>query len=720
MKRARRPSRNGVALFLVIGMMVCGAILVFALSLSRSGSVELLSQTADQGRLQLIAQSSNNETVALFKRGANRPDSALGRMFRAVFAEKKQLGPGERWEKPFSLSQGDLPVTSGMIQMNLNRSIGFEVEGKIVMTGQGKTVVPAYFGYMEIISRAFHAGSPKKGVHVKERREIRLANLGDFFDKYALFVKRYYPWYNDPNRRIILEGIPSRKTYSWAYLGSSFYPPCPEFPGVKSVKVGETPPPILLDVDFDHDEVLLKQSRSSKTGFASLELGANATKSDGGLFFVSEPISCKSLFDKGFCAKDELYRNPQLQEFYKTRIVNVAEKDPSSKNDSTVSSEIVKDFQACGGNLAQSKMFQAVVQTCIDHWQYCYGYTDYNHVFSEKGQISDFVKTHPFSGVLGYFNEYAENRFNLNRVRGGKMPLLFGRDNRTPVLVEGAVFARYFKVAFFDAFTAQIPLQGGAMPIQMPAFACRFVRPDKPQNFMSREGQEFARSENVLMSRAGATTMNRFYFMNDTKNRHHPEQRGGIAIAADEIFPGLDYQLVSHMYPSGKDFLKDRLMSLEDGRQVLDIDGQMVISAGGLDLRGISVFRGRGHIIVLQGHCWLGSFMRADPASNDSVKFYLQNGSFCIMGNQDKEVIEASLVSLSLKPSNDSGLLVANKKTVEIYGNLIVDAIAAEDAEGLGKELVIRHDPRIFRPADPVRVSIGKNRILYSVYGGEH
>lgn len=709
-----------MALFLVIGMMVCGAILVFALSLSRSGAVELLSQTVDQGRLQLIAQSSNNETVALFKRNANRSDSAFGCMFRAVFAEKKALGSGERWEKSFSLSQSDLPVTSELIQTSLRSSIGFEVEGKIVITGQGKTVVPAYFGYMEIISRAFHTGSLKKGVQVKERREIRLANLGDFFDKYALFVKRYYPWYNDPKRRIILEGIPSRKTYSWAYLGSSYYPPCPEFPGVKSIKVGETPPPILLDLDFDHDEVLLKQSRSPKTGFDSPELGANATKSDGKLFFVSGAISAKSLFDKGFCAKDELYRDPQLQEFYKTRIVSVAEKDPSVKNDSTVSSEIVKDFKACGGNLVQSKMFQAVVQTCIDHWQYYYGYTDYSHIFLESGQISEFVKTHPFAGVLGYFNEYAENQFNLNRVRGGKMPLLFGRNNRTPVMVEGAVFARFFKVAFFDAFTAQIPLQGGAIPIQMPAFSCRYVRPDKPQNFMSWEGQEFARPENVLMSRGGATSINLFYFPKDTKNRHHPEQRGGVAIAADEIFPGLDYQLVSHMYPTGKDFLEDRLLTLEDGKKVLDIDGQMVISAGGLDLRGVSAFQGRGHIIVLQGHCWLGSFVRLDPDSNDSLKIYLQNGSFCILGNQDKEIIEASLVSLSLKPSNDCGLLVANKKTVEIFGNLIVDAIAAEDAEGLGKELVIRHDPRIFRPADPIRVSIGKNRILYSVFGGEH
>jgi hypothetical protein len=701
-------------------MMMFGAILVFALSLSRSGSVELLSQTADQGRLQLIGQSGNNETVALFQRGANQPDSLFGRMLREVLTEKKQLGTGGHWEKPFSFAQRDLPITSALIQMNPNRSIGFEVEGKIVMTGQAKTVTPAYFGFLEIVTRAFHPSSPKKGVLVKERREVRLANLGDFFDKYALFVKRYYPWYNDPNRRIVIEGIPSRKTYSWVYLGSSFYPPCPEFPGVKSVKLGETPPPILLDLDFEHDEVLLKHSRSTKAEFSSLELGADAAKSDGKLFFISEPIACKSLVEKGFCEKDELYRSSQLQEFYKTRIVDVAAKDPSAKNESTVSSEIVKDYQLCGGNLAHSKMFQAVVQTCIDHWQYHYGYTDYSHVFAANGQISEFVKTHPFAGILGYFQEYAEKTFNLNRVRGGRMPLLFGRDNRTPVLVEGAVYARYFKVAFFDAFTAQIPLQGGAMPIQMPAFACRFVRPDKSQNFMSREGQEFARSENVLMSRAGATNINRFYFPKDTKDRLHPEQRGGAPIAADDIFPGLDYQLVSHMFPTGKDFLKDRLRTMEDGGRVLDIDGQMVISAGGLDLRGVAAFRGRGHVIVLQGHCWLGSFMRADPNSNDSVKIYLQNGSFCIIGNQEKEVIEASLVSLSLKPSNDSGLFVANKKTVEIYGNLVVDAIAAEDAEGLGKELVIRHDPRIFRPIDPIRVSIGKKRILYSVFGGEN
>lgn len=705
---------------MVVALMICGAIIVFALNMLKTGSIELLSQTVDQGRLQLIAQSAGAEAVAILKNGANRSGSPFWKLFREVFAESASVVGGGYWEKPFSFLEGDLQATANITQSVLRKEIGFKADGKIVITGAGQAGLAAFRGYVEVVSTAFNRGNPEKCVKIKERREVRLANLQDFLDKYALFVKRYYPWYNNPERRIIIEGIPSRKTYSWVYLGSSFYPPCPEFPAVKYVKANEVPPPIFLDIDFTEDAALVESIKTPKTTFAPLALGPAGAKSDGQLFCVNEPIPFKTLFDKGFFSKEDLYSVKQLQEYYKTKIVDIAINSPSASDENTVAYEIAKDYKSCGGDLSKAKMFQAVVQTCIDNWQYVFGYTDYSHIFTGPGQLSDFVKTYPFSGVLEFFSEYAENKYNLGRVRGGKMPMLFGRDRKTPVMVEGSVFLRFFKVAFFDMYSAEINLHSGTIPVKMDSFACPFSRPDKPKNFLSREGKTFAKFENQLMSRAvESLSVNKLFFGHDKKDRRHPEQRGEASIAGDEIFPGVDASLVSHTYPSGKEFLKDRIFVLPDGRKVLDIDGQMVVNAEGVDLRGISLFRGRGHVIVLQGHCWLGSLQRVDPKSNDSLKIYLQNGSFSISGNQPKEIIDASLVALSLEPSDENGLFVANKKSVEINGNLVVDAISATENTGLGKELVIKHDPRLFQPLDPIRVSIGEIKTLYSVFGGD-
>jgi hypothetical protein len=184
------------------------------------------------------------------------------------------------------------------------------------------------------------------------------------------------------------------------------------------------------------------------------------------------------------------------------------------------------------------------------------------------------------------------------------------------------------------------------------------------------------------------------------------------------VFPGIDLNLVSHKYSSQKEFLADRLFQLSDGRQGIDIDGQMVIFSGGLDLRNIHLFRGRGQIVIAQGHCWLGSLLRVDPLSNDSLKISLQNGSFSLVSDQQKTLIEASLVALAVNISAENGLFAPNKKDVEINGNLIVDAIADNPNQGLGRELVIKHDLRIFQPQDPIRVSISNNRSMYSIFGG--
>jgi hypothetical protein len=712
-------SNKGIALFVVIALMVCGAIIAFALNIFKSGSIELLSQTIDQSRLQLIAESVNTEVVAILKHKANRPNESFWKLFREVFSEKNPLAGGGSWEKKFTFSEADLPATTEVIQYTLRREVGFEAEGKVVLTGNGKLAVPAYYGYIEIISKVFNRRNPEKAVKIKERREIRLANLCDYLDRYVLFVKRFYSLYNDPERKIILEGITSPKTFSRAYLGSSFYPPCPEFPSVKSVKATEVPPPIFLDLDFVRDKPLISGLMTTKTGFAPLVMGAGAEKSENQLFHVVDtPISFKALFDKGYYTLDDSYKVKHLQDYYKTKIVDVAMRDPSSSDENCVAYEIVRDYKSCGGDLSKAEMFQAVVKTCLENWKYYYGYTDYSHIFSENGKLTEFVKTFPFSGILDFFNEYSDGKYNQNQVRGGKMPLLFGRDHKIPVLLEGNVFLRFFKIAFFDVYSASIPLAGGNIPIQMPPFACPFFRPDRPKNFLSREVPSIHNAEKVLMSRSVALPMNMLYFKSDKKNRNHPEMQGGKAIAGDDVFPGIDLNLVAHRYTSQKEFLEDRLFQVSDGRQGIDIDGQMVIFAGGLDLRNVRLYRGRGQIVIPQGHCLLGSLERLDPFSNDSLKISLQNGSFSIVSDQPKTLIDASLVALAVNISAENGLFAPNKKDVEINGNLIVDAIADTPSLGLGRELVIKHDLRVFQPQDPIRVSISNNRSMYSIFGG--
>lgn len=720
----RDDARRGFLLYVVVSLLTVAAILAFSFGSAKRGAMELLSRNVEQERLLAVAGSAGQEMLALLRAHANQPGSPIGQAFRAIFAEANPLAGGH-WVKVIDLGPAQLPHTIAVARQTRSPAeITAEGQVRIVFTGKSATRPVSCFGFVEIRARASRVDMPKEGIEIKDRRELKVLNCQDFLDKYALYVKSYVPDYNDQDRRLTVFGIPSTRAYSWIYLGNRFYPRCLEYPnGEVSLPAGRTVPPVLLDIDLREDRSLLTGFAQGEVGFTlNTPGGASANNPSAGQLFWVLPnrVKFKPFFDQGRYQFADFVPVPQLQEYYRTRIAEVAVNHPSSNDPNSVAFEIKKDYLANRNNYAGAKAYQAVVQTCIDHWEYLFGYTDYTRVSPRVGQLSAFVKAVPFNGIVSYFTEY--DKFNPARLLGGRMPRFFGPDRRTAVMIEGPVFLRFFKVAFFDYFSASFNLFGGPVTVDMPPIPLEFVRPDKPGNFQNRDVGKIAGNEKALHSRAvDEFPINRFFFPKETTPRLEPEQYGSKVPGAD-IFPAVDPKLAAHIYPTGADLLRERVSKDAAGRSVLDVDGLMVVNAGRLQLTPVSLFRGRGFILVLDGDCELGDLRRMDPNSGDTLKIYLSHGNFEVRGTTSPVTIEASLVSTWMRATGgQQGKFYANNKPVQILGNLVLDflPIGTEGGRGMGPELVIQHDPKQYQPGDPWRVSIGQIRTLYAIRPGE-
>ncbi len=715
------PQRGGFILYVVVSLLILGAILAFSLSRAKSGTIELLSHGVEQNRLLNLAQAANQEIVAQIRSQANQPTRLWGNALREAFGKPNPLAAGH-WLKAIELTATDLPYAHELARDTKGKAVNVEGCVKIVVTGCDTKRPTSLVGYLEIVTRASRADLPHEGMEIKDRRELKLVDLRDFFDKYVLYVKNYVPDYNDPDRRLTIQGIPSRKAYSYAYLGNRGYPRCLEYPNGEKTQ-GKAPPPVLLDIDFKEDHDLLKGFTQGEVGFTfNAPPGAN-NSSKGQLFWVVpqrvpfSEINAGNLFGMG-----DFTPVPELQNYYKTKIVDVALKHTTSSVQKTVADEIVQDYRAHQNDYAGSDAYQALIRTCIANWSYQFGYTDYLHLIGRNEEFTPFARSGPFHGITSMRTEYESH--NPARLLGGRMPRIFGVDRRTPVRVEGNVYLRFFKIAFFDFFDAPLESFNGKVTVTMAPIALPFMRPEKASTFLNRPLSKNIVAESVLMSRpVDDKPINRLFFKGAAALATEPEQVDR-QIPAGDIFPDPDEKLVSHSFANASELLRERVSQDTDGKSVLDIDGIMVVQNGGLDLSNaqapVTRFRGRGQILILNGDCRLGELRKRDPASTDVVRFYVCNGSFEVGGPAAAVTIEASLVATSQKAPNPLGMFYANGKDVTILGNLVVDflPIGIKGPKGMGRNLTIKHDPMVYSPPDPIRASIGTVHTMYAIRGG--
>ena len=86
--RVNSRKTSGFILFVVLTIVLAMAILIFALSSHKSGAIEQLAKTIDQNRLVILAQSGNNEVLALIKHDVNNLDSpTIFAQFRSIFKD---------------------------------------------------------------------------------------------------------------------------------------------------------------------------------------------------------------------------------------------------------------------------------------------------------------------------------------------------------------------------------------------------------------------------------------------------------------------------------------------------------------------------------------------------------------------------------------------------------------------------------------------------------
>lgn len=706
-------SRKGFILFLVCGLALVMVVLLVSLNTHRSGSVVHLNRTIEQERIMLLAQAGINEMLARVKSQINDADSNVGRAIKQFWqAKNPPTKPRVIFSQEFSAE--NLKGSNSLAGQYLGNQ--GEVSGtiNIVVSSAVKSPEPCYLGHIELIGKARYRRIPGE-IRVKERREIKITDLSDpFLDKYALFVKSFYRLINNPEKRIIVQGIKGKKPteYSFVYLGNRGYPRCLEFPqGHKSAQA----PPVILDLDFREDNKLLGPFYQP----ASFKVKNNSftQASVGNLFFVN-PAFPFSAISGNFSTAADFHKTEELVSIYRSIV------DSSSDHAETEGSlgyVVTKDYQKSGGNPANSEVFRSLVTSLMNNWQYHYGFTDYLSVSGGNGG-KPFTSEHPFMGILKYFDDM--QKFNPQRCIGGKMPALFGENRDTPVYIEGPVFLRFFKVAFVDQVEISFDLHGGySLDVPFPPVPMNYEH--QPETFSGKKlaNPVDSRTDQLMSKPIEHFSINNFFFGAGALPAKTPTSVI-TGIEGHDIFPALDSSLksVSQVYQTSKDFLADRIREV-NGEKILFLDGTSLIMEAEdqiLDLSRFNKFRGKGRIILAEGSCMLGDLLPSDP-KNCSLRIYLMYGRFQLASKSNVTRISASLAATTSLSDNSSsnpameGGIDFNGHSLDLVGNLIVDNLF--EMRNLPKNgfMKITHDPALFYPDYPVRVSVAPAKSLQAV-----
>lgn len=703
-------ARRGFVLFFVCVFALMMMVLLIGLNVHKSGEILQLSRSIEQERIVFLVQAGINEMLAGVKAGVNDRNTQIGR----EIAEFWKLNPagGNKVIYEAEIPAARLPVANGLVRDYLGASA--EISGRISITVIDKIAAPrpSYIGYLEIVGKAKSRDVPE--IRLKERREIRIVDLSyPFVDKYALFVKSFCRQLSHPKKKIIVKGIAPDDPgiYSYVYLGNRSYPPCPEFPqGAKSAKT----PPVLLDLFFRDDHHLLG-SFYRPAPFQTVDPRFEQV-SAGNFFFVIPPFDFKTIANS-YSVSTDFHNTPELVNIYKSILKTSSN---YAGTEGTLGYMIAKDYQKAGGNPGNSEVFRSMVYSLMQNWKYQYGYTDYASIAGDSG--SSFVKEHPFSGIGEYFVEYSTR--NPQRLVGGKMPVLFGEGRDIPVYVEGPVFLRFFKIAFLDQAKVKFELFGGeTMDVTFPPVPLFYE--EKPETFAGKTcSPQIDERTKVLMSAPiESLSVNNLFFGANVKKPKTPTSVSG-GVEGYDVFPAFDPTLrsVAHLYKSVGDFVNERIKMI-GGKKVLDLDGvSMILDPAGapLDLSSVEKYRGKGRIILQRGNCIVGNL---SPISlhADTLGIYLMFGNIVVKSSASVVSIYASLAASTNFRDNSSSSVSAESgidcggKSVNIYGNLFVDNLFDLRTLPDGGKLTIVHDPNLYFPAYPVRVSIGEARSLMAV-----
>lgn len=707
---ADHRDRRGFAVFFVCAFALMMLILVISLATHKTGEVLQISRTIDQERLVLFAEAGITEMLAAVKADVNDPDSGIGRALFDAWKSGPTAGAREVCGTEFPPFR--LPLANKLAADYSGRRAEISGLARIVIVDTVAGARPSYTGFVELIGSAKSKGLPE--IKLKERREIKIVDLSyPFLDKYVLFVKSFCRLLSNPKKRIVIKGIaPSDPAiYSFAYLGNRSYPACPEFPqGAKSASA----PPILLDLCFKDDNHLL--GPFYKPGPFQTVNPAHAQASNDNLFYTIPPFNFSTI-SGSFSKATDFHNTPEIVAIYKS-IVNASKQH--AETEGSMGFMVAKDYNKSGGDPGKSDVFKSLVTSLMDHWKYQYGYTDYSCITGDGGR--PFVKEQPFSGIGEYFNYYMN--INPQRVLGGKMPLLFGEGRDIPIFVEGPVYLRFFKIAFLDQVKVKFDLYGGnSADVPFPPVPLHFE--DTPFTFAGKTcTPAIDERTRVLMSTAIDQLSINHLFFGTGKTIVKSPSAGKGSIEGYDVFPSFDASLrsVAHIYQNADEFANDRIKTI-DGKRILDLDGiSLIVSAAKkpLDLTSVEQYRGRGRVVVYEGHCRIGNLAPLNR-KKDTLSMYLMFGNFLVQSSSPVVNIFASLAATTsfkdnstANPSAESGISFGGK-SVNIYGNLIVDNLFELNSLPDGGQLTIVHDPDLYFPEYPVRVSIGEARSMLAV-----
>ncbi len=702
--RSRR--RSGFILYLVCALAFCLLILAAGLSRFKSGAVFQLARTIDQEKMIVSANAGISEMLARIKEQVNDPTSPAGKAVHDFWKKSARdiSTPVTIWKNSYTASQ--LPMANQTARAHSGDSATVSGEACLLIKEAIGPGLPSYIGQVELVARAEATGYQSQ-VCIREHRDLKIVDLSDpVLDKYALFVKSFAGNLNDTAKSLIVNGIVDPDRYSYIYLGNRGYPACKEFPAGSR---GAGIPPVLLDLDFIADRALLG-GFYQPSGFATADRKFQAASSNQ-LFWVQKPPLDFEKFAGHYSVNTDFNKVPELTEMYQGLIDSCK---PAADNQSSVAYPIIKEHQRADGKPENSKVFHSLLKDCFAVWKYHYGYSDYLHVTANA--TDSFTGQPPFSGILSYFEQMGSQ--NPQRLTGGRMPAFFGENRNICTYIEGPVYLRFFKLGFIDECAVKFSLLTGSSKIDFPAIPMRYE--SNAQTFSGKDAGQIDKMTGQLMSHPVELSINNFFFGAQENQDKASNAIGNGKFQGYEVFPVFDPTLTTaaHFYLTAGEFLKNRIKLIE-GQSVLDLDGISIVAGidgKALNLSTVSRFRGKGMIIMFRGNCQIGNL--APLQTSHSLRLYLMGGRFMITTPDKAVTIRASLVASTYFKDNaiaepaQEGSLLAGGKDVHIIGNLVVDNLF--DLHNC-KYLKITHNPGLYFPDYPVRVSIGQVKSFYEL-----
>lgn len=777
--------RKGFILYIVLTVLLGLSILAMAFSAMKSGVVTQLARSIDQNRLVVIAQSASAEAFAMIRSSINHKSATPPGIFeelRSAFPDSgmPQLPRGV----PKPLFSAFIPQeTKAMAEA---QGYDIAVKCKAVFTVDPRyesqyRSFKAYKGYIDLYSQAFIRGSEDNVIELHERREVKLIDFRHLFDKYALFVKNYGPDYNNTRKRLHVMGVNvDPPGISRVFMGNNHYPDC-----------DDPHKNIWLDLYYQEHKNLPGFSRLFGTTALTMFPGAGASPC---LFHLKE----REFNRFSGISVEQFYFVPTVMNLYETfvnqaanavlgdrpfasadSLSNKAREAMANTNENSAAYKICADFanNANGNDYSACEGFDIILRTCINKWQYHFGYTDAASVWNiDNAERPDLPSPKSWATALAYgglasktagvgrygqyFDEYVDGggkNYNPERFRVGKMPKLYGPANNRPVLIEGPVFLRFFKLAYLNDFVETIDFLAGTRDINPEPVPMMFQRDGRDSSFLNTDLNENLApndfyTDRTLMSRAiddasinvllgdsisyvdaegNAKTINPLTDPAPTFSR--PDQPSTANVPTENFVRLIDKRFVTRHYANPQSFLAERAPRTGSGR-TLYIDGLMFIEKGDLDLSDISQFYGKGMIYLMQGNCVISNLARLrDPvASGDSLRIYLRAGSYIVAAGVDEVEIEASLAAFyfpwnSPDFAKQGKMIFNNQSRVTIVGNLLVDYFDTQgkNSPGLkdGGRIEIVHDPLIYDPAeagpqDPYHASLSPVKSLYAISAG--